>query len=210
MMSKLFGILERAAAKLAPGRAPFFIEAHLVKALMTIDYEGSVGRVKLSKTLGLGEGTIRTLIRHLENEKLIKISKAGIALTSSGKKLTTDLKSRISKEIEIPRSSLTVGPFNVAILVKNAAYAIRGGVEQRDAAIKIGALGATTLIYRRGKLNMPLVEEDIFRDQPKTHEVMASKLKPQEDDVIIIGTANDKSTAELGAIAAVLETLKTR
>ena len=208
MMSKLFGVLERAAAKLAPGRAPYFIEAHLVKALMTIDDEGTVGRMKLSKTLGLGEGTIRTLIRHLENEKLIKISKAGIALTSSGKKLTTDLKSRISKEIEIPRSSLTVGPFNVAILVKNAADAIRGGVEQRDAAIRIGALGATTLIYRRGKLNMPLVEEDIFRDQPTIYEVMISKLKPKEDDVIIIGTANDKSTAEIGAIAAALETLK--
>ena len=209
MMSKLLGILERAAAKLAPGRAPYFIEAHLVKALVTIDDEGTVGRGKLSKTLGLGEGTIRTLIRHLENEKLIKISKAGIALTSLGKKLTVDLKSRISKGIEVPRSSLTVGPFSVAILVKNAADAVRGGVEQRDAAIKIGALGATTLIYRRGKLNMPLVEEDISRDQPTTYEVMTSKLKPQEDDVIIIGTANDKSTAELGAIAAVLETLKT-
>lgn len=209
-MSKLLGILEKAAVKLAPGRAPYFVEAHLVKALMIIDDKGPVGRVKLSKTLGLGEGTIRTLIKHLEKEKLIKISKVGIALTISGKKLTADLKSRIRREIEIPRSSLTVGPFNVAILVKNASNAIRGGVEQRDAAIKIGALGATTLIYKRGRLNMPLVEEDIFRDLPAIYEVMASKLKPQEEDVIIIGTANDKSAAELGAIAAALETLKAR
>jgi predicted transcriptional regulator len=209
-MSKLFGVLERAAAKLAPGRAPYFIEAHLVKALMTIDDEGTVGRVKLSKTLGLGEGTIRTLIRHLENEKLIKISKAGIALTSLGKKLTIDLKSRISKGIEVPRSSLTVGPFSVAILVKNAADAVRSGVEQRDAAIKIGALGATTLIYRHGRLSMPIVDEDIFRHAPTVREALISKFKPQENDVIIIGSADDKSTAGLGAIAATLETLKTR
>ena len=206
----VFGILERATAKLAPGRAPFFIEAHLVKALMMIDSEGPVGRVKLSKTLGLGEGTIRTLIKHLENEKLIEISKAGIALTSSGKKLTANLKSRISKEIEIPRSSLTVGPFNTAILIKNAAGAIKGGVEQRDAAIKIGALGATTLIYSRGRLNMPIVDEDVFRHAPTVCEALISKLKPQENDVVIIGSANDKSTAELGAIAAALETLKAR
>ena len=93
MMSKLIVVLERAAAKLAPGRTPYFIEAHLVKALMTIDAEGPVGRVKLAKTLGLGEGTIRTLIKHLENEGLIKTSKAGIVLTSSGKKLTANLKS---------------------------------------------------------------------------------------------------------------------
>ena len=210
MIPMVFGILERATAKLAPGRAPFFIEAHLVKALMMIDSEGPVGRVKLSKTLGLGEGTIRTLIKHLENEKLIEISKAGIALTSSGKKLTANLKSRISKEIEIPRSSLTVGPFNVAILIKNAAGAIKGGVEQRDAAIKIGALGATTLIYSRDRLNMPIVDEDVFRHVPTVCEALISKLKPQENDVIIIGSANDKSTAELGAIAAALETLKAR
>jgi len=208
MMSKLFGILERVVAKLAPGRAPFFIEAHLVKALMTIDYEGSVGRVKLSKTLGLGEGTIRTLVKHLENEKLIKISKAGIALTSSGKKLTANLKSRISKEIEIPKSSLTVGPFNVAILIKNAAGMIKGGLEQRDAAIRVGALGVTTLIFSRGKLNMPLVEEDIFRNVPAIRENLISKLKPQENDVIIIGSANDRLTAEFGAMSATIETLK--
>jgi len=205
---KAIGILERVAAKLAPGRAPYFIEAHLVKALIEIDAQGSIGRVRLSKTLGLGEGMIRTLIRHLKNEGLIKTSREGIALTNSGKKLTSDLQSRISKEIEVTESPLTVGPFNVAILIKNAANAIKGGLEQRDAAIKVGTLGCTTLIFRRGRLHMPLVDEDIFRDVPAIREALISKLNPQEDDVILIGSANDKLTAELGAIAATLETLK--
>jgi len=209
-MSKLVGILERATAKLAPGRAPYFIEAHLLKALMTIDAEGPVGRVKLSKTLGLGEGTIRTLIKHLENEGLIKTSQAGLSLTSSGKKFSANLKSRISETIEIPQSSLTVGPFNMAVLIKNAANAIKGGLEQRDAAIKVGATGATTLIFRKSRLNMPLVEEDIFRDVPTIRAELISKLKPHENDVVIVGSANDKLTAELGAIAATLETLKVR
>lgn len=208
MMSKSLWILRRVAAKLAPGRAPFFIEAHIVKALMTIDIEGPVGRIKLSKKLGLGEGTIRTLIKHLETEGLVETSKAGLALTDSGKKLTSNLQSKISKEIEVPESSLTVGPFNVAILIKNAAHTVKGGIEQRDAAMKIGALGATTLIYSREKLKMPLVPEDIFRHVPTIHETLISKLKPQENDVVIIGTGEDRLTAELGAIAATLETLK--
>lgn len=203
-------VIERAAGKLAPGRAPYFVEAHLVKALTIIDAEGPIGRVKLSKTLGLGEGAVRTLIKHLENEGLVKISKAGIVLTNAGKTFSSNLKSRISEEIEVPKSSVTVGPFNVAILIKNAANAIKGGVEQRDAAIKVGALGATTLIYSRGKFSMPLVHEDIFRSAPAVHKALISKLKPQENDVIIIGSANDKLTAELGAIAATLETLKAR
>ncbi len=193
---------------MAPGRVPYFIEAHIVKALRTIDDEGPVGRVKLSKALGLGEGMIRTLIKHLINEGLIETSRAGIVLTKSGKKLSFDLKSRISEAIEIPRSSLTIGPLNIAILVKNAADTIKGGVEQRDAAIKVGALGATTLAFRHGELNMPLGNHDAFKDIPAIREGLISGLNPQENDVIIIGSANDKSTAELGAIAATLETLQ--
>jgi len=205
---KALGILERAARKIAPGRAPHFIEPHLVKALKSIDAEGPVGRAKLSRTLGLGEGTIRTLIKHLENERLIETSRPGITLTKQGKKLASNLQLRISEAADFPKSSLTVGSFNMVILVKNAADAIKGGLEQRDAAIKVGAQGATTLIFKRGKLSMPLVREDVFTEAPAVREALISKFKPEENDVVIIGSANDKLTAEFGAIAAALETLK--
>jgi predicted transcriptional regulator len=207
-MSKPLAVLEKVAAKLAPGRAPYFMEAHVVKALMTIDAEGPVGRAKLASTLGLGEGTTRTLLRHFENEGLVKTSKAGITLTKSGKRTASDLKSRISDQVEVPKSPLTVGPFNMAVLVKDAAQAVKGGVEQRDAAIRIGASGATTLIYRHGRLNMPMVEENVFKGTPKIHEALILKFKPEEGDVIIIGSASDRLTAQLGALAAALETLK--
>lgn len=207
---KTLETVERVAAKIAPGREPFFMGVHVVKALETIEAEGPIGRVKLSKTLGLGGGGIRTLVKHLETEGLIKISRIGIVLSGSGKKLFFDLKSRISKEIEVPESSLTVGSYNSAILVKDAANFVKHGLEQRDAAIKVGALGATTLVFNRGKLNMPGVEEDAFKGDPPIRVELVSKLQPQENDVIIIGSANDKLTAEYGAIAAALETLKTR
>ena len=201
--------LGKVASKLAPGRAPYFIEAHLVKALKIVDSEGPVGRVRLSKILGLGEGAVRTLVKHLKNEGLIKISRTGIILTDSGKKLSSFLNSRISSETEVPQSSLTVGPFNIAVLVKKVADAIKYGLEQRDAAIKVGASGATTLIFSHGGLVMPGAEgEDVFKNIPAIRDVLISKLKPREGDVVIIGSGNDRLTAELGAIAAALETLK--
>ena len=201
--------LGKVASKLAPGRAPYFIEAHLVKALQIVDSEGPVGRVRLSKILGLGEGAVRTLVKHLKNEGLIKISRTGIILTDSGKKLSSFLNSRISSETEVPQSSLTVGPFNIAVLVKNVADAIKYGLEQRDAAIKVGASGATTLIFSHGGLVMPGAEgEDVFKNIPAIRDVLISKLKPREGDVVIIGSGNDRLAAELGAIAAALETLK--
>ncbi|MGI9012036.1 MAG: DUF4443 domain-containing protein [Nitrososphaeraceae archaeon] len=51
-----------------------------------------------------------------------------------------------SKETVIPKSSITVGKFNYVVLVKNIANSIRSGIEQRDVAIKSGAMGATTLL----------------------------------------------------------------
>ena len=198
------------AEKIAPGRAPQFIEAHVIKALMTLSQESPIGRIKLAKTLGLSEGSIRTLIKHIEKEGLIRTSREGIALTTSGHRLMSSLKSRIGPVTEIPRSPLTVGAYNTAILIKAAADAVKTGVEQRDAAIKIGAKGATTLVFSQGRLIMPLVEEDVLKEGPKIREKMLSELKPEENDVIVIGSADTKLTAEYGAITAALETLKNR
>ena len=207
---EILKIVERVASKIAPGRTPFFTEAHIIKALEEIETQGQVGRIKLSRKLGLGEGTTRTLIKHLKNETLIKISKSGIELSEHGKDLFSILRAEISKEIEITSSPLTVGAFNVAILVRDAGTAVKYGLEQRDAAIMTGAHGATTLIFSKNKLTMPGITEDIFKDNPLTRDVLLSKLKPKENDVIIIGSAEDKRVAEFGAKMAAFELLKSR
>jgi len=207
-MINILATIDKVSRKIAPGRAPYFIEAHLVKALITIGSESPVGRAKLAKSLGLGEGSIRTLIKHLEKEGLIQTTREGMTPTGTGQRLVSSLMSRISSASAIPRSSLTVGGFNMAILVKDAASSVRAGLEQRDAAIRVGAQGATTLIFGRGKLTMPSVKEDIFKDAPNVREMIVSRLKPHENDLVVIGSAKNRLTAELGAIAAALETLK--
>lgn len=79
-------VIEKVASKIAPGRAPFFTEAHVIKALEVISADKSIGRKKLSEILSLDEGTTRTLVRHLKNEGLVKVSKAGITLSNLGQK----------------------------------------------------------------------------------------------------------------------------
>ena len=61
-------MIEKVASKIAPGRVPSFNEAQVVKALEIIDAYGTVGRIRLSKELGLGEGATRTLLKHLKKE----------------------------------------------------------------------------------------------------------------------------------------------
>jgi predicted transcriptional regulator len=203
-------MIERVAGKIAPGRAPSFNESQVVKALEIISTYGSVGRIKLSNELELGEGTTRTLLRHAIREKIIECSMHGIGLSDYGKRLFSDLRSRISEGIEIPTSPLTVGPFNVAVLVRNVARGVGRGVEQRDAALKAGASGATTLVFSRNKLIMPTSEEDAFKGIPHLHNMLVSKLNPKENDVIIIGCGEDRRLAEQGAIMAALRLLDQR
>lgn len=201
-------VIREAASKIAPGKAPYFIEPHVVKALDIFSTETQLGRISLARKLRLGEGSIRTLVRHLEKEGLAETSRQGIALTEHGCKLVSRLRSDMSQAVEISKSSLTVGAFNMAILVKNASKAVRTGLEQRDAAIRVGAQGATTLVFTRQELTMPSTKEDVFKSLPEIRKELVSQLKPHENDVILIGSAGDKLTAEYGAIAAALETLK--
>ena len=196
------------AKKIAPGRSPLFSEAHVIMALDEIESQGDIGRKKLSEKLGLGEGATRTLIRHLVREKLVIISKSGNNLSKKGVKLYSALRAVVSRGIKIPQSSLTAGPINVALLVRKASSAVKDGVEQRDTAIKAGARGATTLIYSKGRLIMPGVTGNVFKDNPSVHSAILSRLEPKENDVIIIGSAEDKRSAELGANMVAIQILE--
>jgi len=207
---KALNLIERVAERAAPGRAPSFTEAHVITALEVIGTGRAVGRIRLSKVLGLGEGETRTLLKHLRNQDLVKVSRLGIALSMFGEKIFSELRSQMGEGIEVPGSPLTVGPFNVAVLVRGAAHKVRSGLEQRDAAIKVGALGATTLVFRNNRLIMPGVDEGILRDASAICDLFVSKLGPEENDVIIIGSADGRQVAEFGAKMAAFELLKSK
>jgi predicted transcriptional regulator len=201
-------VIERVTSKVAPGREPSFTEAHVIKALEIVDGGEAVGRIRLSRELGLGEGATRTLVKHLKNEGIIEVSRSGIVLSEYGEKLFSDLRSKISEWVEVPPSPLTVGSFNVAVLVRDAASVVNMGLEQRDTAIKAGALGATTLIFSRNRLTVPSMErEATFKDISAIHKMLISKLNPKENDVIVIGSGENKRLAELGAKMAAFELL---
>jgi hypothetical protein len=76
-------------------------------------------------------------------------------------------------------------------------------LEQRDAAVKAGAKGATTIIFKSGRLVIPSVSDDLSRDYPKTVERLVSLLQPEENDVIVVAGADSLELAEYGAAAAI-------
>lgn len=210
-MHMLIGALEKVATKYAPSRALSFDVVHIFKTLQLIENNGHVSRDLLCEELGLGEGSIKTLIKHLKMNNLIQTSNRGTKMTNRGKAIFSELISSIPTEIVLPTCSIALGKFNHAVLLKELSYAVRSGIEQRDAAIRMGGIGATTLLFRENKFVMPASGsrgQDTLRKEQNIRAILIDKLKPQEDDVIIIGSADiGRKSAELAAKNAALFTL---
>ena len=193
--------LSTLSGKTAPGRTPEFTSAHVLIALRIIR-EKSPGRKQLSVDLCLGEGTVRNLLRRLSEESFVSSTRRGVSLTTEGEGLVEELTQQIRGR-PVPRSHLTVGEYNHAVLVKRGAAKVRLGIEQRDKALISGASGATTLIVEDGGFKVPALPDAV---EESLVESML-ELEPEDGDAVIIGTADHVFFAELGAYAAGLELL---
>jgi hypothetical protein len=196
-------LLEKLVDGRAPGPAHSFSIVHVVKALELIA-EKPIGRNLLSEGLLLGEGTTRTLLERLKAQKLVAVERKGCTLTLKGKGLWKALHEALPRKAVLAESSLTVGSFNVAMLVKQGAKKVKSGLEQRDAALMAGARGATTLVYRRGKLTVPPDYREVAKGFPEVSRMIVDLLLPEENDAIVVGSAETVEKAEYGGLAAAL------
>jgi hypothetical protein len=57
------------------------------------------------------------------------------------------------------------------------SYVIKTGIEQRDAAIKMNALGATTLVYRHKKFMIPNTNFDALHKEQRLHTFIIRWIK---------------------------------
>jgi len=192
--------LEKLVREKAPGPSPSFSVFHLLVALAIIA-EKPVGRSKLAEELDVGEGVARTLVRRLRDAGLIATSKAGCSLTGKGLRLWREYESTF-KITEIRKSELTFGDYNFAILIKNRGQKVRSGMEQRDAAVMAGAKGATTMLFKKGRLVFPSTNRDVAEDFPKASDQISRLLRLKDNDAIIIASSDNLRKAEYGALAA--------
>lgn len=129
------------------------------------------------------------------------INRNGTVLTDKGISCKMDLYMDIMK---IPAVDITIGNKNCAVRIPKMAYNVKYGCEERDIAIKSGAIGATTLIYSNNRLIFPgsnyPVSEDIESNIMSTFSL-------KDDDVIIIGTGLTDRSAEIGAVIAGLNAI---
>lgn len=200
--------LLRLASKEAPGPSPTFTPSHLLLVFLTIESSSYVGRQTLAARSGVGEGAIRTILGKLRNRGYVGAVRAGCFLTPSGRRLADSMDASLSLLESFPRSELSMGENQAALVLRGAGGRVHSGIEQRDSAVGIGASGATTYVIRSGRFIIPGGSSDCEKEFPsRAWPVLKNELKPKNGDVVILCGAVTEVSARLGALAAAITLL---
>jgi hypothetical protein len=204
---------------------PTFELVHVILALFLFgENPDGIGRYRLRKNLLIGSGTARSLVRKLK-EKIHFITvedniRKGHILTEEGLSYLKKIKKKIPllekaepkvlKDIIIKNEDIHA----YFCLVKDAAENVESGIEQRDAAIKVGGSGATCLLYNGEALQFPSSSvppqnrEDLkLNNSIKNYfetKVSHYNTELQKNDVILIGLGESSEKARLAALNSAL------
>jgi hypothetical protein len=185
------------------GPSPTFSELHLLKTVYLLGERAALGRGLLARHLGLGHGAVRTVIERLRKSQLITVGRGGCKLTPRGQRTFEALRRVLSPLKSVDAGRLATGKHSTAVLVRGVAGKVRIGIEQRDAAIRAGATGAATIIYRRRRFEIPGSSGDAEGQFPDpVWRRLVDVFQPHDGDVIIVSSAASREVSENGALSA--------
>ncbi|MFX0076378.1 MAG: DUF4443 domain-containing protein [Candidatus Hermodarchaeota archaeon] len=214
----------------SPTIKPSFELVHVILALFLFEEnKEGIGRYRLQKELSIGSGTAKSLIKKLnEDLNFIKVLTEdnvikGHILTNIGLEFVEKIKQKFPLISEGDTSEMrdilikSEGKTSYVCFVRNSIDKITYGIEQRDAAIKIGGDGATCLLYNGEYLIFP----SYTLNKTETEEVVVDNrvfkyicsviqdkgFQLQKNDVIIIGLGDTLEFARLAALNAALTLL---
>ncbi len=177
-----------------------FTDANVYWALHILSSGKRMGRKRLADEIGVGEGSMRRILETLREWEMIQIKQSGITITRSGLGFLSEIPLKV---IDVDLSDSIVGDYSQSVLVFNVADKIQNGMQQRDAGIRVGATGCTTLVIRDGNLIIP-PDWNMDVERPEiAKNVRATGIT--DKDAIIVGSGNDQRTAMMAALTAAFE-----
>ena len=132
---------------------------------------------------------------------MISIKQTGITITRYGVEFLEKTPLRV---VDLKAGSLVLGEYTQAILVKGVAEKVGNGLKQRDAGIRAGSLGCTTLVINDGKVFLP-PDWSVDDNEPALAAGIRAIPGVADGDAIIIGGADDRNTAINAALTAAFE-----
>jgi len=187
----------------APQYGPMFrfTDASVYWALHVLSDGRRMGRKKLSEEIGVGEGSMRRIIETLREWEMISIKQTGITITKTG---INYLKGLPISVVDVDLGDSIVGEYSRAIVVYGVSDKIQNGMQQRDAGIKAGASGCTTVVMRDGEFIIP-PDWNLDKERPEVAKNIREKTDMGEKDILIVGSGDDLNVATAAALTAAFE-----
>jgi hypothetical protein len=184
------------------GAKPSFTKTHLVQALLEL-HKGRCSRKTLVEKLGLGEGSVRTILKQLARDELVSSNKGGHSLTPKGVESAEGYLSLFSKPRELKsKDMLAEGTSVFTVIYDSKDKLTPSATAESVIALKAGAKTSVILEYTEGKIRFPSEGVEIS-EYPKTlSELTGLELNPK--DVIIIASADTPAKAKTAVLAVAL------
>lgn len=178
-----------------------FTDANVYYALYLLADGKRLGRKKLAEEVGVGEGSMRRILEKFRDWNFVTIKQTGISINKAGLVFLDQIPLRLI-DVSIPGS--VVGAYSQGVIVYGVSSKIVNGMQQRDAGIKAGAEGCTTLVIRDGNLMIP-PDWNLDEQSPEVAYKIRKESGITEDDAIIVGSGSSKIVAIEAALNAAFE-----
>jgi len=174
--------------------------------LLLLKFEGPIGRYSLKEMLGLSEreGVVKSMLSDLHRGGYISSGRPGSRLTVKGEKLLEQrLKAHSIIDVKhLSLQPLETGPTSFIVHLRGRAEAIISGMNERDAAVRAGALGATVLTFKNGMLSVPTVYNNLTSKYPDLAKRIYGSFSLADGDALIVASAENRWRALEGVLAA--------
>ncbi|MBR7152226.1 MAG: hypothetical protein IKD00_00570 [Candidatus Methanomethylophilaceae archaeon] len=144
-----------------------------------------IGRNELSQFTGMEESVIRGITGKLTELGFLDTTRGGSVLSPLGVDFIDALGVSL---LHLKYTDSAFGIHQVTLRVRDMSDRVVFGVEQRDAALKSGGDGCTTIFYRNDQLLMP-PNWNVDENTPELSEQIR-RYDLRENDLILIGGSN--------------------
>ena len=177
-----------------------YCDADVAYALACLSRERFISRSDLRDYLGIGEGSVRALLKIMVDYGMVTISRRGVSISDNGRTIYFKMGIR---PIEI-KLGYHLGRYTQAIKVMGVAEKITTGMNQVKISTANGGLGCTTWVMKNKTLYMPphlkFSEESVMES-----EKIIDTADLHNGDVFLICGAESLRNARVAAMMVALD-----
>lgn len=173
------------------GPAPRFSPEDAARALWALGKR--TGRARLARHLGIGEGTMRTILSSLTSSGLVESAPMGAKLTGKGFLAASKIRENVRAVKEAAPSRLTCNEAAHSMHLRGARLP-KNSLELRDELVRVGAKGALLLAFNGSELTIPPYHARTHHEFARELESISKQFVLKKGDAVIVCFGGDKPT----------------